>query len=454
MADLLVKPPKSEVLPSKPTSDQYDALGQFIGTKKTETDSGTLFEGTDEAGKAFQRFVPRPQGLYQSKLPDLSITGQPAPQSQMPSRQPAMTLDTAPAYSLPKAPTFVTELTGREKELNEQALQAQINQLTAASEQQIAAIQEKGRQSIGSSKAFLAKAGALGRTISGAPLETNLGVLGMIQNKVDAAIKEEKQNLENAIIAAKTNNLDKVQKRLDALNALAQTNFDNALKLVQEERNITSEARANKLADIQYEQLSYTLENGKREDVLKTIESMAKNGVSLDELSASQIAEYEKTSGLPAGSLDNYYKAVADYNQIANETNKLALEQARANLAETQFKSLKDLLDDGYKYVKTPAERDKLIAEGRQTIQYGGRTYVAPVEKPTGEGGGGGSYKDAISEMTTALNAVVGDDGFVSPDDYSFLKQQWREAGFSNSDFDSEFKGYRNPANEGYKVGK
>jgi len=62
------------------------------------------------------------------------------------------------------------------------------------------------------------------------------------------------------------------------------------------------------------------------------------------------------------------------------------------------------------------------------------------------------SKKAAITEMNTALSAVKGSDTFVSPDDYLTLRTQWINSEFNPTDFDSEFKGFRNPSNKNYVV--
>jgi len=62
--------------------------------------------------------------------------------------------------------------------------------------------------------------------------------------------------------------------------------------------------------------------------------------------------------------------------------------------------------------------------------------------------------ENPIQIMNAALNEVVGSDGFVSPQDYAALKQQWVEAGLTPTEFDTKFKGFRNPENKNYNVGK
>lgn len=59
--------------------------------------------------------------------------------------------------------------------------------------------------------------------------------------------------------------------------------------------------------------------------------------------------------------------------------------------------------------------------------------------------------KAAINQ---ALSAAKGGDGFVSPDDYAAAKQDWIDRGGTPTSFDTKMKGYRNPENSYYLVGK
>lgn len=49
---------------------------------------------------------------------------------------------------------------------------------------------------------------------------------------------------------------------------------------------------------------------------------------------------------------------------------------------------------------------------------------------------------NAKTDMTAKLNAVVGDDFKVSPNDYKLYKSMWVDAGYSAQDYDDNFKGY------------
>lgn len=172
--------------------------------------------------------------------------------------------------------------------------------------------------------------------------------------------------------------------------------------------------------------------------------------------------------------------------QKSAEEAKKAAEEARKEAKEAEAERIKNeraLLKDGFAYVKTPAERDALRARGFEIVELGGRTYSRRPKTTTrtvkvgsttysitqddmgnilnrsiiGRGGGGGvpttptnTRRAAEAEMTKAMGEVIGADGFISPNDYTTLRNQWIRAGFNPTDFDTNFKGFRNPNNPNY----
>lgn len=145
--------------------------------------------------------------------------------------------------------------------------------------------------------------------------------------------------------------------------------------------------------------------------------------------------------------------------------------------------------EEGWEYVNTPAKRDQLIAQGYEIIQAGGRTYARKGEGETvqayvnqiqagriklnsvpadirnqvavalgdspisggGSGGGSGRKKEKPEDaMTFQLSSVVGEDGYVSPDDYLIARNAWIAEGLSPTIFDTKFRGFKNPNNPYY----
>lgn len=120
---------------------------------------------------------------------------------------------------------------------------------------------------------------------------------------------------------------------------------------------------------------------------------------------------------------------------------------------------LKKMIDkygvyEGIQAYNTPGAvgSDQLKKYANNIIGYAGLDMKAPKKMKESE---------AITKMTEALNGVdketgqpfLGDDGFLSPEDYAIFKKVWQEAGFTATSFDTKFKGYRNPKNNNYNVG-
>lgn len=196
------------------------------------------------------------------------------------------------------------------------------------------------------------------------------------------------------------------------------------------------------------------------------------------------------------------------YNEYKKEQDTVKEQQAQAEAqaqVEAQAKLLKEqeadkakltkedldrqtgLLKDGYVYVQTPAERDALKKQGYTIATLGGRTYAKAPKLTTktvkvgsttysittneageivsktlvaGGGGGGGvpsgavTEKSAIKDIENIIGGAVGDDGFISPQEYTNLRNQWIQQGLNPTSFDTKMKGYRNPNNPNYVIVK
>ena len=145
-----------------------------------------------------------------------------------------------PKTGIPTAPKQISTLPQNELDQMESEHQAKIRDLTADSYQVQQNIISAGEAKKGASRSFLSKIGALGTTIEGSPVETGLGQLSNIQDKVVKARQEEENNLANAIATADTAMEGKIKARIEELNKLSQTNFDNALKVVKADQEAGS----------------------------------------------------------------------------------------------------------------------------------------------------------------------------------------------------------------------
>jgi hypothetical protein len=140
-----------------------------------------------------------------------------------------------PGYVKPITP--ITELSAEQKAAYDIQLNEQVDNYTRQADAKIKEIRAEGGKTQASAKSLLAKYGALGRTLTGAPVETGLGAASAIQSKIEAAVREEEQNRDALIASARTGSAEAVQKKIDALNTLQQQNYDKALELAKGDKD-------------------------------------------------------------------------------------------------------------------------------------------------------------------------------------------------------------------------
>jgi len=217
------------------------------------------------------------------------------------------------------------------------------------------------------------------------------------------------------------------------------------------------------------------------DDLLKSLAEQL--GVTFEELKADyNIAKSSEASSAAAAQAEAQKEAI-NLGKTQAETAKIISDTERSG-EQAKTKQEVDMLTKGYSYVATPAERDALKKQGYSTTTVGGRTYAKPPitktiqvgkteylvtydeqgniinRKAIGTGGGSNTPKSpntektAIAEMTGAMSEVSGSDGYISPDNYTTLRNQWVQAGMNPTKFDTTFKGYRNPNNSNYIVNK
>uniref|UniRef100_A0A6H1ZCE0 Putative transglycosylase n=1 Tax=viral metagenome TaxID=1070528 RepID=A0A6H1ZCE0_9ZZZZ len=95
-------------------------------------------------------------------------------------------------------------------------------------------------------------------------------------------------------------------------------------------------------------------------------------------------------------------------------------------------------------------------------VKSAGSNDNMPVTKVTGNDNMPTSLKPGLKEadvaeaVTTRIGTSgdLGEDGFLSPDDYQKYRNMWTQAGYSATSFDTKMKGYRNPNNPDYAVNK
>lgn len=332
---------------------------------------------------------------------DMSTKITPTPAAVTPVKPP-MTIDSAvknpsvvnqqplpgdkPVNGLPTAkPALISDLNPNDQARIDQEVQTEIDTYTKQSEAEIQKIRDIGSGKLGASRDFLASIGALGRSLSGTPVETGLGVLSNVQASIDKAIAEERTNLQGKIASAKSGGKLQAQKRVDELNKLSQQNFDNAVRLVNESTQLSQEERAKKIGDLNNDNLERTIANGKLEDVMAQIDRMAGSKTPISQFTAEQIATFEKDLGLAPGTFNQYYTARQELASFASTE-----AQAKVDKLKQDIESAKALADSrseetllvkaGGSYISTPAERDRLIALGREVrTLVNGKSYLMPL---------------------------------------------------------------------------
>jgi hypothetical protein len=112
------------------------------------------------------------------------------------------------------------------------------------------------------------------------------------------------------------------------------------------------------------------------------------------------------------------------------------------------------MVAEDYQYLSTMADVEKWRKAGRQVVAITGSDgtehfFLKPLPKATG-----GSNKTTTSLMTSKIDeyftAVRGTDNKVSPEDWNKAKSAWIEDGGNPTEFDTKFKGWKNPNNKNY----
>lgn len=321
--------------------------GQTSAEKKP---GGFLFKG-QEGGQIFRQSAPPPKSvvpkkdttkertdiagnIYSSTMTEADrnkaagITGVP------------MTIDSEPdSKGGLQSPDFLSGLPRGEESARQEELDAQVRALQDESAREIMEIRKAGKSRLGAAKGFLAKIGALGRTVSGAPVETNLGVLSFQNQLIEKAVREEQQNLAEAISSAKAGSRKAAEERIEALNELRQVNFDNALKLLQDDRAIDEEDRKNMLADLEVDKLNFEIKKANNDlskenmgEALSQITRMAESGIVLDQLSVETINSLETSANLPSGTFEAFFESTQDAANLATEENIAKVDKIKADI--------------------------------------------------------------------------------------------------------------------------
>ena len=384
------------------------------------------------------------------------------------------------------APIQATSLSALEQAQLDQELKNEITNLTNQANEAIKVIQQKGKIQVGSSKNFLASIGALGKSLTGAPIDTGLGVLSSIQNNIDSAVAKTKSDLESAIAEAKTGKIKEARERLNELNQINQANFQNQLSLVQANTALNQAEKQSKIDDLNISKMTNDLEATNTEEVLSQLNRIAAGNLPFEKIPADQITKFEKALNLPAGTLKSYYDAILADKTAATEKSRLEREKIEADILKANIGTYVNkgyipieaneqsaYENGGYSVtqidgqwfaipptIKSVGKGSSLYnvgpvktetATGLPITQQVASPLTSPAPKATGSGSGATvTEKKAIEAMNGKLGTKTGTDGFVSPQDYLLARNAWIKEGLSPTTFDTKFKGFRNPNNPNY----
>lgn len=212
-----------------------------------------------------------------------------------------------------------------------------------------------------------------------APIETaalrNNAIQALTTNSLLEASRGNIATAQTLIDRAVSQKFDPIKEQIDATIK----NLDLILK--SPEYSLEDKNRAQAQLDIQNAKKAQ-LEQQQTDQklILSTATEAAKNGA--DSLTLKRISE--ATSPMEAQTI---------WGEYVNNKNALdAQAQAQAEKTDQENK----LALAGYNYVATPAERDRLKAQGYEILQQSGRTYAkepepVTVKRGSGRGSGGGS---------------------------------------------------------------
>jgi len=203
--------------------------------------SAGFMSGNQGSTRGLSAVTPQPGevGWRPEMTPGRGGVVQPDPPSGGGITNPPLTIDTPVS-----APEWATGLTGDDKTAYDNDLVSRLESARSRSKQRLAEIQQIGKTKIGATKGFLAKAGALGRSVSGAAEETGIGVLSDISNKITDALREEEDRLGSEEAQINRDVKKEIEARVDKLNELKQITFTNTLAMLSDSRQQGAEARA------------------------------------------------------------------------------------------------------------------------------------------------------------------------------------------------------------------
>lgn len=329
-----------------------------------------------------------------------------------------------------------------------------------------AAEAQRGLARLGTGTAVQAKRGLLGSTFGNSQTDTIENYTQQNQNAIAQAVDSERNAMVQQLLGkARTESQKEIDDKLAARTKGAQEYIDFLKGTASRKEERVSSAVANLLA------------SGSDPDEATYKALAAELGIDVPSLktkykqsAASAEAEAAKNAPKPVvidgvGYLlqsDGTYKPVTPekpvekakpivvggvaYQEQADGTYKAVTPTPEVKPITRQVgKVLMTSLDNGLTW--QPAKSTPTTKTNQPTLPRPVTPKSTITPKPV-------PLTQAEKDMNAELSQLRGPDGFLSPQDYAAAKAAWVDQNYSPTTFDTKFRGYRNPQNSNYQVGK
>jgi len=305
---------------------------------------------------------------------------------------------------------------------------------------------ERGEKEIGGAGARLGITRGLGASSS------RMQFMAEMQSNIDADIATYTETKATAMAKLDFEMADKIDAQIRDLEETRfkaqQVSYNQQLQSLQEGRMQAEQQRKTQAGYMDQLKEIATVGGDIPDDLMASIDEIYGSGFSEQYKAATQSAANAKSQS----------------EQVKAATNILNL---LLKLPEGE-----EITIGGNKYtgMKTADVKNKTFSE---EDAYGNVTYVTLdeegniISKASGGAIGKGraastkdtTEKDAVAKMIEQITAgvdpktggpIVGDDGFISPDNYKKARVAWVQQGLNPTTFDTKFKGYKNPNNPNY----
>jgi len=159
----------------------------------------------------------------------------------------------------------------------------------------------------------------------------------------------------------------------------------------------------------------------------------------------------------------NYRTEIGLDQKTMADTGKNFIENAQKGLYDISDPEIVKMLKEAQKTnpyavgvldVATSGLKDRLLDVSYKKAQTANIYSSIAKRSSSGSSDSTNNIKEIVKSYNEKLADVTGSDGFVSPQDYTRLRNEWIKNGNNPTDFDNEFKGFRNPNNENYAIVK